>query len=161
MAFLGDRAADVPEAIKAPATNLTIYSGIAAGAATFVAAFNKTFDSIFGDDAGANIKAAVLIAIIVAWALVAVADIFARAISKAATEAATAPATASAAGTVDSTGLIALPKIPAKKTEGEDETGYVAIALDPKAAGGKGSLLLVKEGKAPEWVKLADVRLSA
>lgn len=142
MGYLANRAADVPEAVKAPATNLTLGSAGAATLATLATAYNDTFHSIFGDTAGPDVKAAVLIAVIAAWALIAVADIFGRAISKAATE--RAPATTTAVMTMLPIAVIAT------NLDGKDRNGFLAVAV--RGADGEEEVLLVKSGEPAAWV---------
>ncbi len=144
---LPDRAKDQPGSIKAPATNLTIGTGIAAALATAATLFNDSFNSIFGDDASANVKASVLIAVIAAWTLIAVADLIARAVAK-----------ASADGGGEQ--LAPLPTaIAATKTEGTDQTGFVAAAV--RVTAGETFFLLVKKGQRPEWLKAEEVDLGS
>jgi hypothetical protein len=143
---LQDRAKDEPGAIKAPATNLTIGSGIAAALAAAVTLFNDSFKSIFGDTASANVKASVLIAVIAAWTLIAVADLVARAVAK------------SAAARADEA-IAPLPTaLQATKTVGADQTGFVAAAIRTSGDGDT-SFLLVKQGQPPVWVDAGELSL--
>ncbi len=154
-----DRAADKPESIKAPATNLTLGSAGAATIATLVAAFNESFESIFGNDAGPNIKAAVLIAIIAAWTLIAVADIIGRAIAKAATERASGMERAAKASVPPSAEPVLLPKPQvAKRLKGADEGGYLGVAVR-NGENGDGAVMLVKADKPPEWLQRDEVEI--
>jgi hypothetical protein len=146
--LLQDRAKDQPGAIKAPATNLTIGTGVAAALATAATLFNDSFNSIFGDDASAKVKASVLIAVIAAWTLIAVADLIARAVANAA-----------AAGGGEQ--LAPLPTaLAAAKTTGTDKTGYAAAAVRVGATG-ETSFLLVKKGQKPEWLTAEEIDLGS
>jgi hypothetical protein len=154
-------AAGKPEAIKSPATTLTLGSAAAATIATLVTAFNDSFREIFGETAGANIKAAVLIAVIGAWALVAVADIVGRAIAKAATERAAglkASAEIAAKGTAPS--ISPMPTaVPARNLDGRDEEGFLAVAT--RTVDGVHQVMLVKAGRAAVWVPYEKVEFPA
>lgn len=142
-----------PEAIKSPATNLTLGTAGAATIATLVAAFNDSFDAIFGDTAGPSIKAAVLIAVIAAWAFVAVADMLSRAIAKAATETARGAELAARA----SSDLVLMPTaVSATRLKGPDEPGFLAAALRSGDDGAE-LVMLVRAGKPPEWVERTEV----
>ncbi len=145
-----------PEAIKSPVTNLTLGTAGAATIATLVAAFNDSFEAIFGTTAGPGIKAAVLIAVIAAWALIAIADIFSRAIAKAATETARGAELAAKA----SANVVLMPTaVRAKRLKGPDEPGFLVAALR-SGDNGADVVMLVKEGKPPEWVERDEVEFS-
>ena len=136
MSALSERASDKPGAIQAPATNLTLGSGVVALIGSAVTLFNDSFKSIFGDTASTTIKASVLIAVIAAWALIAVADLLARAIAKSASERSDGAKAKAAAMTAAATEVVPLPKaMAARKTQGTDEKGFTAAALRLKADG--------------------------
>lgn len=160
MALLANRAqaAATPEAIKSPATALTLGSAGAASLATLATVYNETFHSIFGDSAGASIKAAVLIAVIAAWALIAVADIVGRAIAKAATERAAglkAAAEVTASATSTPSTVILPTTLAAKNLDGADETGFLAVAT--RIVDGKNEVMLIKDACTPVWVRYDKV----
>jgi hypothetical protein len=145
-----------PEAIKSPATTLTLGSAGAATIATLVTVFNESFDSIFGEGAGANIKAAVLIAIIAAWAIVAAADIVGRAVAKAATEhAAGRKAAAEVAAAATPSWSIMPTALAAKNLDGRDETGFLAVAT--RTVDGVEQVMLIKAATRPIWVPYEKV----
>lgn len=146
-------AIEEPEAIKSPTMTLTLGTAGAATIATLVAAFNDSFNAIFGQAAGPDIKAAVLIAVIAAWAFIAVADIFSRAIAKAATETALGAELAAKA----SANVVLMPTaLSAKRLKGPDEPGFLVAALR-SGDDGADLVMLVKEGKPPEWVERDEV----
>jgi hypothetical protein len=154
------QAAATPEAIKSPATTLTLGSAGAATIATLVVAFNDSFREIFGDTAGPNIKAAVLIAVIGAWALVAVADIVGRAIAKAATEeAAGRKATAEIAAKATPGTAMMPTALRATNLDGPDEDGFLAVAT--RCVDGNHEVMLVKESGTPVWIPYDKVEFPA
>jgi hypothetical protein len=154
------QAAATPEAIKSPATTLTLGSAGAATIATLVVAFNDSFREIFGDTAGPNIKAAVLIAVIGAWALVAVADIVGRGIAKAATERAAGVKEAAEIAAKATPPISLLPTtLNAKNLDGRDEEGFLAVAT--RNSKGVEQVLLVKAATTPVWVPYDKVEFPA
>ncbi len=157
MSYLEERASKQPEAVKAPATNLTLGSGFVALIGSVVVLFNDSFKAIFGDDVSKSLKASVLIAVIAAWAVIAASDLFARAIAKAATERADAEKEKAKARKSAATKVVALPQaVAATKTKGPDKPGFKAVALKIDAEE-KCSILMVKSGEASEWVSEEDV----
>ena len=154
------QAAATPEAIKSPATTLTLGSAGAATIATLVTVYNDSFHEIFGDTAGANIKAAVLIAVIGGWALVAVADILGRAIAKAATEkAAGLKASAEIAAKATPSTSLTPTVLAANNLDGPDEEGFLAVAT--RSADGVDEVMLVKAAEKPVWVPYDKVGFPA
>jgi len=150
------RQAEEPEAIKSPATTLTLGTAAGATIATLIAAFNDSFEAVFGQTAGPDIKAAVLIAVIVAWALTAIADMFARAIAKAATERARGAELAAKA----SAAVVLMPTaLSVTRLKGPDEPGFLAVALRD-GDDGDGLVMLAKEGRPPEWVERDEVEFA-
>lgn len=155
--FLRNRAANVSSSIKAPATNLTVGSGITAFLAAAVTAYNKTFEAIFGKHATEVTRREVLTVIILAFAAVAVADLLSRAITAAAHERGTAMVAAAGVGQSGVTPLF--PGLPATLTTGVDEPGYLAVAMRSDAEGHQ-EYLVIKAGKKPKWVGQDGLQLT-
>ena len=150
------RAKDIPEAMKAPATNLTLGSGFIAGIGAIVLAWNEAFEKIFGKDASESTRKDVLIAVIFAFALIAAADMFSRAIAASAHE--RGVGMVAAAGLQHPGVAPIFPGIPATITTGTDRPGYIAIVMRTDVDDRR-SYLLIKGGRKPQWVAEDDVEL--
>lgn len=147
MSALSDRASDVPGAVKAPATNLTLGSAIIAFLAVIGTAIEPVFEAVFPDGASDGIRAAVLIAVIAAWALIGVADIIMRGVSQAATARSQWVMSPVESG------------ITATRLEAVDSPGWTVAAVRfPLSTPEKTSYLLVKAGETPAWVDKEDVQ---
>ena len=143
MQILPDRAEGIDEAIKAPVTNTTLYSGVAAAVAAVAAAFPDAIEKVFGSQPSNAVKASILIALIAGWCLIAIADLFSRAIAQAAVDRSKG----------DSSASIPMPvAMKAKKGGNEVMVAAARVGLD-----GETKLLVVREGHAAEWVAQADV----
>lgn len=144
-----DRAKGVSSAIEAPATNLTMGSGILALLAVVGTAVTPVFDTVFPAGASSGIRAAVLIAIFAAWAVVAAADLITRAIVKVATS-----QTQWVISPVDLATTV-------KRLEGADDPGWTVAAVRFQLSSpDKTSYLLVKAGKTPAWVEHENVEFA-
>lgn len=142
MAVLREPKDDV---IDAGALRSTWITGAVAGVGALVVAFNEHFLKIFGDHVGDSTKAAVLIALVAAWAVIGAADLIAR-------------STATAASLSSRRVMAAPPGLTVKTTEGDDESGWKVAAIDPGARDAEALWLLLKTGKAPQWVKTSEIR---
>jgi hypothetical protein len=156
--WLANRAKDVPGAVQAPATNLTLGTGVAALITAIVAAWNDAFKGIFGDNASQAIRKDVLVASIFGFAIVAAADLLARAYSKVASE--RSAATMAAAILRDPQAYPVAEGLTATITEGRDDPGYRVMAM--RTAPGTADpdeYLLVRSDKKPQWRQADQVSI--
>jgi|SRR3954469_12170173 hypothetical protein len=158
MALLADRGKGDPGAIEAPATNLTLGTGVLALVTAIVAAWNDAFKTIFGDNASQDIRKDVLVASIFGFAIVAAADLLARAYSKAATDRSTA--LMAGAAFQDAHVQPVTPSVAkATITLGDDDPGYRAVAVRIGSGGERIEYLLVRSDKTPQWRAADEVNV--
>lgn len=81
-----DRSKDIPSAIKAPATNLTLTTLGGTVLLGLVTVWDPIFKAVFGGNASEGTRQNVFIALVAAFTLITVADLLARAITSAARE---------------------------------------------------------------------------
>lgn len=141
--------------LKAPATNLTIGTGILAFLGVLTTTIPGLIDKLFGEDVNNEVRKDVIVAILFAWAIVAASDLIARAIGKAAAERTKAAGETAKAASVPQS-LPAPAGLRVTLAGGADDAVWLVAAVRVEPGTDKLSYLVVRKNKAAQWVDAAD-----